>query len=174
MEEKIAILGGHSSLTTMLLPLSGELLLLPASAVIDILSWEDPQRKEGDPEWYCGDVIWRQQKLPVVVFEPLRNKLVYQKTHETRIAVLNTLGDHSQLAFYGLVIQGIPRTLRIQAGDIRMGKTASGLPASVGTAVELQNIPAIIPRLEHLEERLLSLTTPKAHDLSASHPTSIA
>lgn len=57
------------SLTGLLLPLSDRTLLLPNVAVAELIAYRNPQVAAGLPQWYLGQVAWRDLRLPLLSFE---------------------------------------------------------------------------------------------------------
>ena len=57
------------SLTGLLLPLSDRTLLLPNVAVAELIAYRNPQVAAGVPQWYLGQVAWRDLRLPLLSFE---------------------------------------------------------------------------------------------------------
>ena len=53
------------SLTGLLLPLSDRTLLLPNVAVAELIAYRNPQVAAGLPQWYLGQVAWRDLRLPL-------------------------------------------------------------------------------------------------------------
>lgn len=54
------------SLTGLLLPLSDRTLLLPNVAVAELIAYRNPQVAAGLPQWYLGQVAWRDLRLPLL------------------------------------------------------------------------------------------------------------
>ena len=98
------------SIRCMQLPLSDTTLLVPNSAVSEIIGYSAPEPAQVDVSWLHGHISWRGVTIPIISFE----KLCYQELGapgtRTRIAVLyNALAENSTLPYFGVILQDIPR-----------------------------------------------------------------
>lgn len=102
----------------MLLPVGDKQLLLPGVSVAEIVNYSYPDRPDDAPAWFYGNIIWRKLSVPVVSFELLDGQDATRSASSRRIAVLNNTGVHADLPFIAIIIQGIPRLVRITTKDI--------------------------------------------------------
>lgn len=107
-----------NDIPSMLLPVSDKLLLLPGVAVAEIVNYSYPDCPDNAPEWFLGYINWRKLSVPLVSFELLNGQGMPGSSGARRIAVLNNTGVNEAVPFIAIVIQGIPRLLRITARDI--------------------------------------------------------
>ena len=101
------------SLTGLLLPLADRYLLLPNVAIAELIGWQrDPS--SDSPPWHLRQITWRDHQLPLISFEAAcGGPLVIGE--RARIVILNTLGGDPALKFIALVVQGIPRSYRLDS-----------------------------------------------------------
>ncbi|EIK54892.1 chemotaxis protein [Stutzerimonas stutzeri TS44] len=138
------------SLTGLLVPLADRTLLVPNVAVAELISYRTPQVAPGAPAWFLGQVQWRDLNLPLLSFEAASDGAAQVGT-DARIAVLNAVGGREHVRFIALLVQGIPRSIKVDADLARAEVTLAPLELE---AVELGDVQARIPDLVRLEQRL--------------------
>lgn len=141
------------SLTALLVPLSDRSLLLPNVAVAELIPYRNVQTGEGLPAWFLGQIAWRDLKLPLLSFEAASGGVASVGTG-ARVAVINALGGRPAVKFIAVVVQGIPRSVKV-SGDLARA-TAELAPLELD-AVLLGEEVAKIPDLIALEQKLADL-----------------
>ncbi|AZZ15368.1 TPA: chemotaxis protein CheW [Pseudomonas aeruginosa] len=140
------------SLTGLLLPLSDRTLLLPNVAVAELIAYRNPQVAADLPQWYLGQVAWRDLRLPLLSFEAASSGEQQPVLGSSaRVVVINALGGRPHVKFLALLVQGIPRSVRL---DANLASTAAPLAALELAAVDIGGETARIPDLAGLEEKL--------------------
>lgn len=56
-------------LTALLIPLADRQLLLPNTAVAELIAYRSPITSDGMPDWFLGQIAWRDLSLPLLSFE---------------------------------------------------------------------------------------------------------
>lgn len=139
----------QDSLTGLMLPLAGRYLLLPNVAVAELIDYQAPRRHEGAAPWDLGLISWRNQPLSLLSFEAACGGLAVTGDR-ARIVVLNALGDSGR-RFIALLIQGIPRSCRL---DAQLSYVDVALTPLELAAVQVGEVVARVPDLEGLEALL--------------------
>ena len=103
-----------SQLTGLLLPLADRHLVLPNVAIAELIDYQRGEPASDAPPWYLRQVTWRDRQLPLISFEAVCGEAVVTG-ERSRIVVLNTLGGRPTLKFIALVIQGIPRSYKLDS-----------------------------------------------------------
>lgn len=112
-------LSNESEISSLLLPLVGRQLLLPAVTVAEMIPYQLPQKGDHEsPRWYLGDIVWRHARIPCVSYELMCGDEMPPTGTACRIAVLNNTGVSEQLSFLALLTQGIPRLSRVTSEEI--------------------------------------------------------
>jgi chemosensory pili system protein ChpC len=94
----------------MQLPLQGLQLLVPNSAVAEIIGYVAEQPAASEQPWLDGLITWRGVSIPVVSFEWLCHMEAAEPGARSRIAVLyNPLESRDELPYFGVILQDIPR-----------------------------------------------------------------
>lgn len=138
------------SLTGLLVPLADRTLLVPNVAVAELIPYRTPQAVPGAPAWFLGQVQWRDLNLPLLSFEAASDGATLVGTG-ARIVVLNALGGREHVRFIALLVQGIPRSIKVDADLARAELALAPLELD---AVELGDVQARIPDLVGLEQCL--------------------
>ena len=142
------------SLTGLLIPLADRYLLLPNVVVAELVPYRPPQVTPGLPGWFLGQLAWRELQLPLLSFEAASNGQA-QVGPGARVAVLNAMGGRDQVKFIALLVQGIPRSLKLD-GNLPRAAGAELAPLELD-AVQLGDVVAKIPDLAGLEQKLADI-----------------
>ena len=151
MSQAIASQNSVSSLTGLLVPLADRTLLLPNVAVAELIPYRAPQVSEGMPEWFLGQIAWRDLRLPLLSFEAACGGQA-QVASGARVAVINALGGRPKVKFIALLVQGIPRSMKVD-GNLQRASGAALAPLELD-AVQLGEAVVKIPDLIGLEQKL--------------------
>lgn len=103
---------------SMLLPVHEKQLLLPGVSVAEIVNYSYPDRPDNAPVWLLGYIQWRKITVPLLSFEEINNQTVPNYSGVPRIAVLNNTGLDDKVPFLAIVLQGIPRLMRVLPQDL--------------------------------------------------------
>lgn len=130
-------------------------LLLPNTAIAEIVRYTPPQPADHGPEWLLGTMVWRGLRIPVVSYERAAGDAAAEYDSRARIAILNGVHSGTALQFYAIVIRDNPRLLKVLRGDIRKESGADREKFQLQQVV-VKDTPAIIPDLAALEHLLSS------------------
>ena len=132
---------------SMLLPLVGETLLLPTSAVVEMAPIQPFDIIPNTPDWFIGYYPWRNVRVPIVSYETMNECSSPKINARGRIAVLNNPEGSEKTPFVGLLIQDIPRMIKVAENDIVLNDQLAArnydlMPVKVG--VEALFIPDVV------------------------------
>ncbi|MEX6501892.1 chemotaxis protein CheW [Pseudomonas zhanjiangensis] len=150
MSQAIATTTSVDSLTGLLVPLADRTLLLPNVAVAELIPYRAPQVSAGMPAWFLGQIPWRDLQLPLLSFEAASGAQA-KVAAGARVAVINALGGRPQVKFIALLVQGIPRSVKVGADLARADAALAPLELD---AVSLGENVLKIPDLIGLEQKL--------------------
>jgi chemosensory pili system protein ChpC len=139
-----------ASITGLLVPMADRTLLLPNVAVAELIPYRAPQAAQGTPSWFLGQVSWRDLTLPLLSFEAASDGQP-ETGPLARVAVLNALGGRDHVKFIALLVQGIPRSVKVDSSLTRSDVPPAPLELD---AVNLGDVQARIPDLVALEQKL--------------------
>lgn len=140
-----------SQLTGLLLPLADRNLILPNVAIAELVDYQASAFDLDTPPWYLGRVTWRERQIPLISFESAcGQKIVIGE--RARIVILNALGGLPELRFIALLVQGIPRSYKL---DSQLSYVDVPLCALEQAAVQVGEQVAKVPDLLGLEQLLV-------------------
>ena len=155
------------SVRCMLLPLTSLNLLVPNSAVAEIIGYSPPRRLSDTSEWFAGVVIWRGVYIPVVAVEEMCNLDTAQVGPRTRIAIIYNPEKDQDLPYLGIHMQDIPRAYLAETDSMVSGSD-EGLSDYLVTRVDDEQLGRVIPDLDKIiadlkqefnQDRIAELTT---------------
>ncbi len=126
-------------------------LLVPNTAVAEIVHFSEPEQVGDAPSWLLGTMEWRGLRIPVVSFERATGVDSENPGAGHRIAILNGVNSGDQLQFFAIVIRGNPRLVNLSRDDIATlaDRDADKLQLQ---SVSVKDVSAVIPDLAQLEQ----------------------
>ena len=143
-----------AQITGLLLALSDRLLLVPNTAVAELVAYRNVQPAENSPNWLLGQIAWRDLSLPLLALEAVENDTPVD-LDSARVVIINAIGGRPKFRFFALLIKGIPRSVRIDDSLQRLSDEP--LQALELDAVSIDGEVAKIPDLAGLEQKLADL-----------------
>ena len=129
-----------SSVRCMLLPLTSLNLLIPNSAVAEIIGYSTPRRLPDSSEWFAGVVLWR-------------GVATAQVGPRTRIAIIYNPEKDPDLPYLGIHMQDIPRAYLAEAESMESGSDENLSPYLI-SRVDDEQLRRVIPDLDRIIEDL--------------------
>lgn len=154
MTQVVATEQTAAQITGLLLTLSDRLLLLPNTAVAELVAYRNVQPAENSPNWLLGQIAWRDLSLPLLSFEAAASDAPVNLDN-ARVVIINAIGGRVNFRFFALLIKGIPRSVRIDHSLQRLADEP--LQALELDAVSIEGEVAKIPDLAGLEQKLADL-----------------
>lgn len=146
------MVNASQAVRSLLIPMGAGTLVLPNAAVAEIVAYRAPEPVPGAPEWLLGMLAWREQRIPLLSFEAVAGHPPPAVGPQTHIAVLNAIGGGSDLRFFSMLMEGIPRLVRVDKGVITAVDSGSDTTPAVLCNVIVHGEPAMIPDMDALEE----------------------
>lgn len=142
-----------SIIGSVLIPLHQKTLLVPSVSMAELIPFRKPIPVQASPEWHLGTLSWRGASIPLVSFEMLNGEQVNPDFSRARIAVFNSVGVSENLPFFGIVIQGIPRSIKLINADI--GKEATKPGPAETNVLTIKGEVASIPNIDFIENAIV-------------------
>jgi chemosensory pili system protein ChpC len=133
----------------MLLPLTSLNLLIPNSAVAEIVGYSAPRPLSGSSDWFAGVVLWRGVYVPVVAVEQMCNLAVAGTGPRARIGIVYNPEKDADLPYIGIHMQDIPRAYLAEPDSIESGGS-EGLSEYLLTRVDDEQLNRVIPDLDKI------------------------
>lgn len=141
-------------LSALLLPVSGQLLVVPSVVVAEIIKRRPLEPPPEAPDWLLGHVKWHQESVPVLSFEALNRSGIAEEQTGSRIVIFGCLGEGAGSRHYALLTRGVPNLLRLTADVLEQIQGLSPGPAE-RMKVSVYGQTAAIPDLDFIERHLL-------------------
>jgi len=129
----------------------GGRLLLPNANVAEVISYSEPERVDGAPEWLLGVARWRGWRLPILSFPQLVGWPSESVQLGAKVAVLKALGGNPRLPYFALVSTGFPRLVSVARDRLLPVEDMREHPLGVQARVQLGEDIAMIPDLMTVE-----------------------
>ena len=133
----------------MLLPLTSLSLLVPNSAVAEIIGYSAPRRLANCSDWFAGVVLWRGVYVPVVAIEQMCNIASAGAGPRARIAIIYNPEKDPDLPYLGIHMQDIPRAYLADPDSTESG-SSEGLSEYLMTRVDDEQLARAIPDLDRI------------------------
>ena len=154
MTQAVASGQAVTQITGLLLTLSDRLLLLPNTAIAELVAYRNVQPAVNSPTWLLGQITWRDLSLPLLSFEAASSQ-TSATLDNARVVIINAIGGRPKFRFFALLIKGIPRSIRIDMSLQRLPDEA--LQPLELDVVSIDGEIAKIPDLVALEQKLADL-----------------
>lgn len=139
----------------VLVALDGDTLLLPNSAVLEVLSREAVESSEGLPAWLLGTVSWQGHSVPVLRLERLNGDEPREDARRARVVVVQSVGRHWPMARFAILAQGYPHLVTLnRAAMSAMKLRNTDRPDLVLARVRIASQETWVPDLETVESQL--------------------
>ena len=138
-----------TSVRCMLLQLTSLNLLIPNSAVAEIIGYSTPRRLPDTSDWFSGVVLWRGVYVPVVVVEQMCNISTAQVGPRARIAIVYNPEMDPDLPYIGVHMQDIPRAYLAEAESMESGSDENLSPYLI-TRVDDEQLARVIPDMDRI------------------------
>jgi chemosensory pili system protein ChpC len=150
----------NSEFYGLLVPLADERLIVPRACVAEVIGWQEPTLMEGAPSWYVGTIAWNGRTVPVISFEGTLGRAIPPPGGRTRIVVLQCLGSRLQSGSFGILTQGFPQLVRLNADVVKPDPTRSFPDRSpVLCGIRMVNEAPLVPDFEYLESLIADETS---------------
>ncbi|MFK4751676.1 chemotaxis protein CheW [Oceanobacter antarcticus] len=141
----------------LMMQLHDRQLLLPNVTVAEIIPFSQLMTTNSSVNWVIGSIQWRGVGVPVICYELLNGTAAPRPSPSARFAVINGVGRHTGMPFFGMLVQGIPKLNKVLESDIQQVDAVMGMGAMDQMAVSVDGESAFIPDLEQIEAHLLAV-----------------
>ena len=150
----------RDELYSLLVPLSGERLIVPRACVAEVMGYQPPAQMTNAPPWYVGLVTWSGRSVPVVSFEGTMGQPLPSVSSRTRIVIFHATAGLLPGGCFGMLTQGFPQLVRVNA-EVVLADASRSFPerAPVICQVRMVNETPLIPDLQRLEQMIAEETS---------------
>lgn len=144
--------------------LHGEQLILPNTAVAEIIPYIKPEAlsdmvRKNAPEWLLGMISWRGILVPLISIETIFGSDYEQQGKRSSIAIINAVGSATGVPYFAIVTQGIPRLLQVSATTLNVIDETGDDNKAIACHVVIEGDVAIIPDMDEIENLLKNAFT---------------
>lgn len=143
---------------SIILTLQNELVIVPNSAVAEIISVQDVHEVENSPQWMLGKARWRGVELPVVSYEAAGGDNAQAVNINTQVAVMYAVSDEidqdKKYPYIGLAMHGVPHVSTFSRDQIKTDEHATINHPMVAQKVRINGAAAGILDIYAIEEML--------------------
>jgi chemosensory pili system protein ChpC len=125
-------------------------MLIPNASVAEVTDISKIEPRLGAPEWFGGMMKWREQEIPVLVFEKVMNIDASKPQKYRRVIILNTPNNKGCAPFLALGCQSIPSLTMVEESRLGLSERKS----EQAVHIKLDGEEYIIPDVSLLEERV--------------------
>ena len=142
--------GKSPEVRCLLIPTDGETLLLPLTAMAEVVDISHLQAMEDTPPWLLGQIEWNNRQVPVFSFTALINgKDVGALTARSKIMVLKSLSESARVPYLGLLLGNLPRPV-VVTEDTLVSTGDEKKSLGVYSRITIEEQDAIVPDLDRL------------------------
>lgn len=145
---------------SVLLPITSGAVLLPHSALIEIISERDIRPINCAPNWMLGEVEWANEVLPVLSIEAAIGSEAPDVPKKSRLIVLAFLSEHSQYKYLAIRATGMPRLVQLGPDSVKPKKTLEVSSKFVDFYGTYNEQIAIVPNMLELEAYITAIVEP--------------
>ena len=148
---------------SVLIPLTEDALLLPHSALIEIIPERDIRQLDGSPEWVVGEIEWNNETMPLLSIETATGSEKHQQSKRSRLIVLAFLTKNNRYNYLAIRATGVPKLVQLVPDALEV-KESHGIGSKfVNFYGTLDNQSVILPNMAELEANILSINVDNSH-----------
>lgn len=143
----------QSTLEVSLISLLDRTLMIPTSAIVEVVPISMPQVVAKMPRWFLGFLPWQGLRIPFISFEAACGA-PFRIHAESNIVVLKTASAALHNNFFALLIQNTPASCTINRDSLL--DVVGELTAFESANIRLDNIIATIPNMIAIEQLMIN------------------
>lgn len=140
----------------LMVPVADARLLLPNTAVAEVVGYSSVRSTDSEPDWLVGDVAWEDRRVPLFSYEAACGDVPPEPSPRSRVALFYNIGERLDHDYLALVTQGHPHLVRVERGIVELLNSAAGEDTAVLCHIKVGGSPAVIPDLTYFEKLLAS------------------
>lgn len=122
---------------SLLLPMKSSSVIVPNTAIAEIVSVEHVLPVNDAPSWMLGYLSWRRRSVPLLSFDAVQQGEPDFLTPSSKIAVLYSISDDDTFPYMALLMQRAPKVINVTDDMI---KQAGADQNSGNIKLVLQNV----------------------------------
>ncbi len=135
---------------SQMLAIENGLLILPNTAIAEIVHYSEPTPVDNLPQWLLGTMEWRGIRIPLLSLEHAMGNDLPVLAANNHIAIINCLNSDKSLNFYGIITIGLPRLVNINENKLSPSTKEANNPLILSNVV-VNKSETMIPNLDAIE-----------------------
>ena len=138
----------------LLLPMKTSNVIVPNTAIAEIVSVEHVLPVNDAPPWMLGYLSWRRRSVPLISFDAVQQGEPDFLTSRSKIAVLYSISEDSTFPYMALLMQRAPKVITISEGSIKQAgadQNSGNIKLVIQNVVINNDTPADILDLKAVE-----------------------
>ena len=141
----------------VLLTINEDRLLLPNTALAEIVQIRNIINVANKPNWMLGYLDWRGNSVPLVAFETIGGvRMPSLASGHVKAAVFYAIGEDKKFPFLSILVQGAPQVVNVLENDLIESKEEIRHPAldqkvmvkgELASIIDLEKLEAIIKKI---------------------------
>ncbi len=141
----------------VLLTINEDRLLLPNTALAEIVQIKNIINVANKPKWLLGYLDWRGNSVPLVAFETIGGvRMPSLASGLVKAAVFYAIGEDKKFPFVSILVQGAPQVVNVLENDLIESKEDINHPAidqkvmvkgELASIIDLEKLEAIIKKI---------------------------
>lgn len=141
-------------LKCLVLPVTGTPLIVPNSAVAEIITQQDIAPSEDTPDWFLGTGAWRGTEIPLIAFDRLCGERHDVPEASGRFVVLFGVESEGAPPFYGIRIDALPRSETVDGERLQAAQGPEHGSSHVAARATVGERVCLVPAFEVLGRTL--------------------
>mgnify|MGYP003387373094 CR=1 FL=1 len=139
---------------SVLLPITSAALLLPHSALVEIVSERHIRPVDNAPDWMLGEIEWANEVLPLISFEVAIGLEKPEVPKKSRLVILAFLSAHSQYKYLAIRTTGMPRLVQLEPDGLKPNEAHGMNSMFIDYYGTLNGQSVIVPNILELEANI--------------------
>lgn len=146
----------EKTIRSVLLPLTKDSVLLPHSAMMEVLPGRAIEPLENMPDWILGEVNWNNKAIPLIALETAFGIKTTEKPKRTRIVIVASLSAETGYQYLAIRTTGVPRLIQLESDVLQAADVRDLNDQFIQFYGELNHQTVTVPDMEKLEQALTS------------------
>ena len=131
-------------------------LILPNSAIAEVLVTSVLNTNEQQPTWGAGQIEWDYQIVPLISFDQLESELQRNNTGKHIILIVRNPVTNGRPAYFGIIASSIPQIVQANSSTLKKNLQPKSLHRYALSYILFNGRPALIPDLPRIAQLLVS------------------
>lgn len=128
-----------------LIPIYGSNLLLPNSAIAEVLVCEEILKQENQPQWCLGQIRWDNRAIDIISFERIEVPTKQILTKRYIILIIRNPEADAAPPYFGLLATQIPQIVQANSSTLYKNLQPTNTHSCAMSYVSINGKSAIIP-----------------------------